>query len=73
MRRHLAAKLLGMDLHAPTQSHDPEEDAAVVMQLYTKHVHHRLITDYSLLVDWYTKKTIEQVSMWQQEQHQASI
>jgi len=66
----LAAEHLGLKLHAPGQKHDPEEDAAALMQLYTRYVHPKLISDYSLLVQWHTQKTMEQISLWQQQQQQ---
>ncbi|KAF5836960.1 hypothetical protein DUNSADRAFT_5189 [Dunaliella salina] len=67
---YLAAEHLGLKLHTPGQKHDPEEDAAALMQLYTRCVHPRLISDYGLLVQWHTRKTMEQISLWQQHNQQ---
>lgn len=67
--RQLAAQHLGREIQRLDQRHDPEEDATALMQLYLEKVQPQLIEDYSLLVDWYTRKTIEQVAAWQQQQH----
>jgi hypothetical protein len=68
--RHLAAQHLGVQLHNSGQRHDPEEDAAALMRLYTQAVHPKLISDYGLLVQWYTQKTMEQLIAWRQEHAQ---
>lgn len=69
--RHLAARHLYLDLHGPGQKHDPEQDAAALMRLYTLLVHPKLISDYSLLVQWYTRQTMQQLSDWQEAQKKA--
>ena len=66
--RQLAAQHLGREIQRPGQRHEAEEDATALMMLYLEIVQPKLIEDYSLLVDWYTRKTIDQVAAWQQQQ-----